>query len=263
MVFLRDLAALRELFILSGESRMTINTGIMAHVRLPFPVPYAMQIASPELAEAFWVHALDPATDPRWAESGAASPAEYAYWSDRACGPVCVKMCVEALGGPVRTMLDWVRAGLALDGYISTHDDAGKPVERGWAHRALAGLIQDAGFAAEAVGATPAEIVDHLAAGRLVIASVSAEIGTEAPITHTGGHLVVVVGADVLRQQPVTFIVHNPSGRTPARQASAVVSAERFAAAFTGRVIVAAYPLRVPNPAIPTPGTREQCKPGS
>jgi hypothetical protein len=200
-----------------------------------------MQIASPELAEAFWERGVDPATDPRWAESGAASPAEYAYWSDRACGPVCVKMCVEALGGPARTMLDWVRAGLALDGYIVAQDASGHTVERGWAHRALAGMIQDAGFAAEAVSASPAEIVAHLTAGRLVIASVSAEIGTEAPITHTGGHLVVVGGADTRasEQQPVAFIVHNPSGRTPARQANAVVPAERFVAAFTGRVIVA------------------------
>ena len=94
---------------------MTPYTESMVQVRLPYQVPYAMQIASPELAAAIWEDGLDPASDPRWVESGADSPAEYAYWSDRACGPVCVKMCVEALGGPARSMLDWVRAGLALE----------------------------------------------------------------------------------------------------------------------------------------------------
>jgi hypothetical protein len=95
-------------------------TGGVVHVRLQFPVPFAMQITSPQPAAAIREEGLDPASDPHWAEARAASPAEHAYWSDRACGPVCVKICVEALGGPARTTLDWVRAGLAPNGYIGT-----------------------------------------------------------------------------------------------------------------------------------------------
>jgi hypothetical protein len=41
---------------------------------LQYSIPYYAQIASPELAEAIFVHGLDPTLDPRWAESGAESP---------------------------------------------------------------------------------------------------------------------------------------------------------------------------------------------
>jgi hypothetical protein len=60
--------------------------------RLQYSIPYYTQIASPELAETIFVHGLDPTLDPRWTESGAESPQEYAYWVDRACGAACLKM---------------------------------------------------------------------------------------------------------------------------------------------------------------------------
>jgi hypothetical protein len=84
---------------------------ILEIVRLPYPVPYYAQVASLELAEAIFNQGMDPAQDPRWAESGADTPQEYAYWVERACGVACLKMCVEALGGPVRSLVDWGRWG--------------------------------------------------------------------------------------------------------------------------------------------------------
>ena len=95
-------------------------------IRLPYPIPYCAQVASPELARAIFVEGFDPTLDPRWAETGARDPQEYAYWTERACGVACLKMCVEALGGPVRPLLEWARTGVARGGYRIDQDERGR-----------------------------------------------------------------------------------------------------------------------------------------
>lgn len=207
-------------------------------IRLPYPVPYYAQIASPELAEAIFVHGTDPARDPRWAETGAKTPQEYAYWVERACGVACLKMCVEALGGPTRSLVDWARLGLARGGYLIRQNADGSSREVGWVHGVLADMARESGLTAEAHPASVEEIAQHLRQGRMVIASVSYEAGDDRlPITKQGGHLMVVVGAECVDGRPLAFYVNNPSGRRTELQASARLSLERFAAAYSGRVI--------------------------
>lgn len=210
----------------------------METIRLPYPVPYHAQVASPELAALIFDGRLPPEQDPRWAESGAKTPAEYAYWVERACGVACVQMCVEALGGPARTLIDWARAGLAIDGYLIETDPDGQPRERGWIHKALAALIRGEGFSAEPRPATLEDIAAELRQERMVIASVSYEIGTSGPVTKRGGHLVVATGAEMNGRGVETFFINNPSGRTFETQAGARIPADRFRSGFTGRVIV-------------------------
>lgn len=208
-------------------------------IRLPYPVPYYAQIASPELAESIFVHGMDPAQDPCWAESGAATPQEYAYWVERACGVACLKMCVEAVGGPKYSLLDWARLGLERGGYLVRHNDDGSVHEVGWVHGALAEMAQELDLTAEACPASVEEIPAYLRRGLMVIASVSYEAGDDRlPITHQGGHLMVVVGADCVDGLPYTFYVNNPSGRRAELQAGARLPVERFAAAYSGRIIV-------------------------
>ncbi len=208
-------------------------------IRLPFPVPYHAQIASPELAEAIFVQGLDPVLDPRWAESGADTPQEYAYWVERACGVACLKMGVEALGGPVRPLIEWARLGLERGGYLIRYAENGDAHEVGWIHSALANLALEAGLQAEVRPASLEELPGLLQAGWLVIASVSYEAGDDRlPITKKGGHLMVVTGADWDETGPLAFIVHNPSGRKSELQAGARLPVERFGPAFSGRVIL-------------------------
>lgn len=205
-------------------------------------MPYFAQIASPELAGAIFVEGLDPARDPRWAESGAASPQEYAYWVERACGVACLKMAVEALGGPVRPLLEWARLGVARGGYLVRPGADGRPQEVGWVHGALAALAREAGLAADARPASLEELVAELRRGRLVIASVSYEAGDDRlAITHRGGHLMVVTGAELRGGSPIAFWVNNPSGRRAELQAGARLGVERFAQAYSGRVIVVGH----------------------
>jgi hypothetical protein len=208
-------------------------------IRLPYPVPYYAQIASPELAEAIFTNGLDPLLDPRWAESGAETPQEYAYWVDRACGVACLKMAVEALGGPAVSLVEWARLGVEKGGYLIRRDEKGDAHEVGWVHAALAGMAREAGLESQAKAADLAEICDHLRRGTLVIASVSYQAGDDRlEITHRGGHLMVVIGAEVDESGPLTFTVNNPSGRRAELQAGARLPAARFAQAFSGRVIL-------------------------
>ncbi len=215
----------------------------MNSIGFPSPVPYYAQVASPELAQAIFEEGLDPITDPHWPQWGCSSPAEYAYWFDRACGIACVKMVVEALGGPRRPMMDWIRDALNENGYLVTVDENGSPVERGWVHGALANLIKAAGYPASARPATVEEIARFLGEGQIVIASVSYELGKDVPVTHSGGHLVVVTGVSITDVGAVdSFSIHNPSGRLPAYQANARIDAGRFALAYSGRIILAGLP---------------------
>jgi hypothetical protein len=208
-------------------------------IYLPFPVPYYAQIASPELAEAIFVDGMAPTLDPRWAESGAATPQEYAYWVERACGVACLKMCVEALSGPQVSLVEWARVGVERGGYLIRYGDDGEAHEVGWVHAGLARMAQSVGLRAEALAADLEDIVTYLKYGALVIASVSYEAGDDRlPITKKGGHLMVVIGAEYEGHTPLAFYVNNPSGRRSNLQAGARLPAERFALAYSGRVIV-------------------------
>ncbi len=210
----------------------------MPTYHLPYSVPYYAQIASPELAEAIFVQGLDPIHDPHWAESGAATPEEYAYWVERACGVACLKMCVEALGGPRRSLVEWARLGVARGGYLVRTSPDGSQHEIGWTHRALAELAQEAGLHSYHKPAALFEIVDELLQEHLVIASVSYEAGDDRlPITKQGGHLMVITGAEYDESGPAAFYVNNPSGRRANLQAGARLALERFAPAYAGRII--------------------------
>jgi hypothetical protein len=207
-------------------------------IRLPFCVPYYAQVASPEWAERVFDRGVNPRGDPRWSEWAARDPDEYAYWCPRACGPVCVKMCVEALGGVVKPVMGWVRQGLDLDGYEIRQDVDGQPAEIGWRHAALAEIIASSGCFAQPMRIANGEILEHIYAGQMLIASVSYEIGTERPVTRRGGHLVVITGADIQAGETVHIVVQNPSGRRPELRENAMIPAGRFFQAYAGRAIV-------------------------
>jgi hypothetical protein len=211
----------------------------LIQIRLPYPVPYTAQVASPELAGEIFSGRLDPRLDPRWAATGADTPEEYAHWTSRACGAACVKMCVDALGGPVLSLMDTIRRGEEIGAYLTERASPTETVERGWLHQGLAGMIQARGYWAKPQPAGLAEIAAQLAIGRLVIASVSYELGTTLPVTRQRGHLVVLVGMDLADGEAQTVWLHNPSGRDPSLQVNAAIPAGRFGQGFSGRVVLA------------------------
>lgn len=206
--------------------------------RLPYPVPYYAQIASPDLATQIFVEGLDPVLDPRWAETGAETPQEYAYWVERACGIACLKMCVEALGGSKRPLMEWVRQALAIGGYLIGEDANGKSLEIGWVHQSLAELMRCEGFYAQPRQVLIEEMPVYIREGMMVITSVSYEVGDALPVTKKGGHLVVVTGVDCCDGVVEALMIHNPSGRRVELQANALIPAARFAQGYIQRAIV-------------------------
>ncbi len=215
----------------------------MRILSVSYPVPYTCQFASPELVWDFINGGRDLKTDPNWAAYGASSPQEYAYWAMRSCGVVCVKMAVEGITGrPTGTVMDWVHAGLAIDGYLTElrPDRLDKPVEKGWKHLTLARLAIERGCYAELAAELHVNsLVAQLQNDRLVVASVSSELGEQKPLTRNSGHLIVVHGVMLGGDGQVSeVVVHNPSGRTAALRESAHIPTGRFAQGFSGRGII-------------------------
>ncbi len=202
-------------------------------------VPYYAQMISPDWIGPCFDQGIDPVSDPAWVLSGAASPQEYAYWASRGCGIACVKMVAEAFGGPQLNLMAWINWGLDLNGYIIRSGNHGQVEELGWDHRVLARLLEQHRISATAGLASPPEIAQYLAEGRLVIASVTYELGRPGPLTRNSGHLVVVTGVELNGDRPTAFFIHNPSGRTQELRQNARLDSTRFTRGYSGRMIVA------------------------
>lgn len=192
-------------------------------------VPYFSQWESAELAERFIDGSLDLADDPRWAQSGARTPAEYGYWAGKVCGLACLKMILAWRGQPVPPMMTLVRRALAWHAYVPQDGDR------------VAGLIYRpfASWAAAEYGITAEAAPD------LPLAEVAATASPQAPVMASvhpwirwpdrdpparGGHLVLVTGSGggLLR-------LHNPSGIAPGSQRDALVRLADFARFYAGR----------------------------
>ncbi len=148
-------------------------------------------------------------------------------------------MVVEALDGPKRSLIEWARLVSSRGGYITHQNADGTSSEIGWSHRSLAEAAQETGLLSSWKPSTPQGILEELLKNRLVIASVSYEAGDETlSITKKGGHLMVVLGADFDKTGPIAFYVNNPSGRRKNLQVEARLPIERFASAFSERIII-------------------------
>jgi hypothetical protein len=171
-------------------------------------VPWITQYASPSLIAAIIDEGHPRAEDPRWRESGAPDQETYAAWCSRWCGIASFRMALLARDGAAPSLYELAMGGQEYGAYV---DEPGRP--RGLIYRPFAQYARDKhGLQADVITELdPARLTAELDAGRLVIASVHAEIRRpQNDPPGTGGHLVLVIGhAD----GDVTF--HNPSGHTP------------------------------------------------
>lgn len=226
---------------------MELNTlvGTLSDVSLsgrycfPRKIPYSAQFASPELIAAYCHEQFDGRHDPRWREFGTDDVEAYCFWCSRSCAIACVKMCIETLARPKHppSMFELIQQGLAAGGYIFPHEQ-GTFVNVGWIYQPLVNIGQSYGLKGQVYKTLTLEkICSLLLTGALVMASVSDEIGErhDTPITHKGGHIVLVHGFEWANQGCQTLLLHNSSGRFPELQEHAVISSDRFAAAFAGR----------------------------
>lgn len=188
-------------------------------------VPVLTQFASPDLVGPIVEGGADPATDPAWAESGAASRAEYARWAGHLCGVTCLRMAL----GPGAPSLFALRDGAVKYGAY-TEDAEG--VIRGLIYAPFAEYAREVhGLDAEVHRhLSPQEIPGLLDDGRAVLASVHHGIRKpHLPPPGRGGHLVLLTAR---AGGGVHF--HNPSGITAGTRAADLPLSdfERF---FAGR----------------------------
>jgi len=175
--------------------------------------PVHTQFASPGLVEAIVEGGLDPAGDPRWAESGAASPAEYARWAGHLCGMACLRM---ALGSGAPSLFALRDGALKYDAYTEDADG----VIKGLVYAPFARYTSEV-HGLDAVvhrHLSPAGILDLLDQGRRVMVSVHYGIRhPEQPAPGRGGHLVLLTSRT---PDGAGVHFHNPSGTTAATRAA-------------------------------------------
>lgn len=190
-------------------------------------VPVHTQFASAELVGAIVEGGLDPAADPAWARSGAASPAEYARWAGHLCGMTCLRM---ALGTDAPSLFALRDGALGYGAY--TEDGAGEI--RGLVYDPFAVYVRERHGLDATVHRRLAveEIPDLLDSGRSVMASVHYAIRRpEQPAPGRGGHLVLLTS----RTPDGTGVhFHNPSGTNAETRAASLPLAE-FERFFAGR----------------------------
>lgn len=193
--------------------------------------PFRAQWESPALVAAF-LAGRDAATDPRWADSGAGTAAEYARWADHLCGCACLQMALGALGRPIPPIHAIRRAVQEAGGYAVQPDGT----IRGLVYAGAVAWLAGQGIAARILlDLAAADLPPLLAGGRLFIASVHPGIRRPGPAPPArGGHLVLVFGA--MPDGALRF--HNPSGDTPATQADVRLGVADFGRFFAGRGIL-------------------------
>ncbi|MBD0694341.1 C39 family peptidase [Streptomyces sp. CBMA123] len=214
---------------------MVDQGGAARPARVVHEVPYRAQWESAELVRDIVDGRLDAARDPRWGQSGAATPEEYAWWSWRLCGVACLRMALEHWWGVTPAAMALAAECLAAGAYVRDGESL-----RGLVHTPFAGYARRRwGLAARAAELSPAQVGAEVADGRLVMLSVHPSIrepGGPEPVRR-GGHLVLAVGAT-----ETALLIHNPSGFPGESQAFARVPWRSFGQFYAGRGIVLGPP---------------------
>src|ERR1700722_269471 len=195
-------------------------------------VPYFSQWESAELVPRFLDGSMRAAQDPRWPASGATSPAEYEFWSGRACGLACLKMILATRSLPVPPMMTLVGHAVRWGAYVRHGDRVA-----GMIYQPFADWVgSDYGLTAKVMPDLPADLVETASPQAPVIASVHSSIRwPDRTPPERGGHLVLVTGmaGGMIR-------LHNPSGIPGASQQDALITPRDFGRFFAGRGLVMA-----------------------
>jgi hypothetical protein len=176
----------------------------------------------------------------RWREDGFPSIEDAESWGHRACGLACVAMLIELYTCERPTLSDLLWEGLRRVAYCP----------QGWLHAGLAGLLDQRGVASAPMPLSYPDVLAVVLGGTPVIASVSDEFPMDG---RRGGHLVVVTGVAVESGKVSTVFFNDPSEWGDSHNR---VPGDRFAASFSGRVVVPGTPAPSRNPTVSDPRAR-------
>ncbi|MET7761527.1 C39 family peptidase [Streptomyces sp. NPDC005355] len=200
-------------------------------VTITHPVPYYAQWESPALVPDIIAGTVSAADDPLWQKSGAASPAEYAFWSWRLCGMACLRMALDHWRGTAPPAVSLAEECVDAGAYVRHADRVDGLIYAPFADYAR----RRWNLFAESRPTLPAEeLPRQLAADRLAMLSVHPSIRDLGPRPpRRGGHLVLAVGAT-----PGHLIIHNPSGFPHHSQRFARVPWAELDRFFAGRGVL-------------------------
>ncbi|MEU8868650.1 C39 family peptidase [Streptomyces umbrinus] len=195
------------------------------------PVEVVTQYASAELIGRIAYDGYEPGDDPNWQESGAPSQSAYGRWCRHLCGMACLRMVLMHRDGQAPSLFQLLAGARQYGAYVKEDNGTCDDI-KGLIYAPFAQYAQDTHDLPATVHGTLdiSELVDHLDAGRMVMASVAKEIRRPAlDPARRGGHLVLAIG-----RQRDEIVFRNPSGHTrQAREAALPVG--RFDDFFGGR----------------------------
>jgi Peptidase_C39 like family len=208
-----------------------LTTGFGSGASNVADVPYFSQWESADLVPAFLSGELPARADPLWAQSEAESPAEYEFWSWRACGVACLRMMLSWWNGDAPASLPLVRECVDSGSYVVKGDDVKGLIYAPFSEYVHERWGLDASVHPELGLRSVAQLVN---AETLAIISVHPSVRDprQSP-PRAGGHLVLVVGSG-----PEGLVLHNPSGLPNASQRFVHVPLERLTPFYAGRGIV-------------------------
>ncbi|HSX43281.1 MAG TPA: C39 family peptidase [Candidatus Saccharimonadales bacterium] len=204
-------------------------------------MPYHSQFASPELVGPIVFGEMQAKDDPRWSESGASTPEEYARWAWNLCGMVCLKSVLEYTDKPGKeqTLMALARTCIDEGGYVVGEDEI-----KGLYYGPFVKFAEKE-FGLEGRVASPlsiADIVQEINDGNFVIASVHPTIRDFSPPPRQGGHLVLLTGYDIADENGPKLYYHDPAGLYEKSQAFASAPVSTFEKYFAGRGVVLTRP---------------------
>ncbi len=196
-------------------------------------VPYFSQWESPSLVQPIIEGTVAAESDPLWKNSGAISGEEYKAWSWSGCGMACTKMVLAHLTGKTHPLVELGKKCADYGGYTLPIEESAGLIYAPF----TTFLAQEHGITADVVRPLLIEeIIDALANGDFVIASVSPKLRTPSEIPPVrGGHLVLMLGYDLEKE---LLYFHNPSGFEKMTQSYASLTFTEFKKFFGNRGIV-------------------------
>lgn len=194
-------------------------------------VPYYSQWETRSLNASILSGEVLAREDPSWQRSGANDSLDYEYWSWQSCGLACLKMLLEAEGRSSPPIVSLAKEAARQGAFIPTPTGL-----KGLIYRPFVDWVQRTFDVKLSIfeHSDVSWLQSALREGAMAIASVHPEIrdarASEMLPTSRGGHLVLLYA---LRQD--VFVLHNPSGTTPANQEGFEIDSDRFMDYFSGR----------------------------
>jgi len=199
----------------------------------PVP-PYCAQYADKDNIDMFLNNPEMVKNDIKWKDFGFTHIEDYAYWSHNLCGIACLLMVIKALIPKSSIKVsELVQLALSRNAY-----DLPLELSKGWKYQGLIDVANE--FSIKGIvypTLTIETIIKNVTTNKYTIVSVNPQKIRldETTDAAKGGHLVLLFGAELSKNECSSVYIHNPNGRAIQSQEKVKISISTFNDAFAGR----------------------------